>query len=144
MAKKSALPIIAIGAGALLLLGGKKKKKGSSSGGYGDFDYENMVVPPTDPPNDATKTSGPSGKTASTQTWKQRQTALAFVAGMGVCNCHPGNIDGVWGPATVNAIVAFQNCAGIGMDGKWGPATQAAMSKMLTEIANGQVQVKKS
>jgi peptidoglycan hydrolase-like protein with peptidoglycan-binding domain len=134
------LPIVAIGAAAVLLSKKKKKKK---SGSYSDFDYENFVVPPTPPPANATKTSGPSAGTASKETWKQRQTALAFVAGMKVCNCHPGNIDGMYGPATINAIIAFQVCAGIGVDGKWGPQTQNAMSKMLAEIASGNVTVKK-
>ena len=52
-------------------------------------------------------------------------------------------MDGAYGPATLNAIIAFQICVGIGVDGKWGPATDAAMKKMLVDIARGQVKVSK-
>lgn len=92
-----------------------------------------VEIPPTN------KTKGPSGKTASAETWRQRQVALAFVAGMKVCNCHPGNIDGLYGPATINAIIAFQMCAGIDVDGKWGTKTEAAMKRSLAEIAKSAV-----
>lgn len=80
MAGKSALPLLLAAGAAVVLLGGKKKKKKSST----SADYESFVVPPTPPPPAATKTEGPSDKTAGSEIWKQRQTALAFVAGMKV------------------------------------------------------------
>lgn len=137
------LPLILAGGAALILLGGKKKRssKRTSQGESAPTPYVTMDVPPTQPPPAPVK--GSSGKSAGVEVWKQRQTALAFVAGMGVCNCHPGAVDGLYGPATVNAIIAFQICAGIDVDGKWGPQTDAAMKKMLAEIASGQVTVKK-
>lgn len=142
MAGKSALPLLVLAGAAAVLMSGKKKKR-KSGAGYEEFDYESYAVPPTPPPPAATKTAGPSGESAGSDIWKQRQTALAFVAGMKVCNCHPGNIDGLYGPATLNAIIAFQVCTGIDVDGKWGPQTDAAMKKMLVEIASGKVYIKK-
>ena len=135
----NALPIALLAGGALLLASGKKKRRRKKAAPA----YEWQEVPPTKPPAAAAKTSGPSGKAASSAVWKSRQTALAFVAGMKICNSHPGTVDGVYGPATLNAIIAFQVCAGIGVDGKWGPATDAAMKKMLVDIARGQVKVSK-
>lgn len=131
---KSALPLLAVGAGALLLMSGKKKKKTSSSVS------QTIDVPPTQPP--PVQTGGSSGGSAGVAVWKQRQTALAFVAGMGVCNCHPGAIDGLYGPATINAVIAFQVCTDIQVDGKWGPQTDAMMKRILAQIAEGQVYIK--
>ena len=133
------LPIALLAGGALLLAGGKKKRRRKKAAPA----YEWQQVPPTKAPVAAAKTKGPSGKAASSDVWKGRQTALAFVAGMKICNSHPGTVDGVYGPATLNAIIAFQMCVGIGVDGKWGPATDAAMKKMLVDIARGQVKVSK-
>ncbi len=135
----NALPIALLAGGALLLATGKKKRHRKKAAAT----YEVQRVPPTKPPAAATNTSGPSGKAASSAVWKSRQTALAFVAGMKVCNSHPGTVDGVYGPATLNAIIAFQICAGTDVDGKWGPATDAAMKKMLVDIARGQVKISK-
>ena len=135
----NALPIALLAGGALLLASGKKKRRRKKAAPA----YEWQEVPPTKPPAAAAKTSGPSGKAASSAVWKSRQTALAFVAGMKICNSHPGTVDGVYGPATLNAIIAFQVCAGIDVDGKWGSQTDAAMKKMLVDIAGGQVKLSK-
>jgi len=43
--------------------------------------------------------------------------------------CHPGAVDGVFGPQTDAAILAFQKAAGIPADGEYGPETQTALNK---------------
>lgn len=40
---------------------------------------------------------------------------------------NPGAIDGVYGPQTRAAVVAFQQAAGIGVDGRAGPVTMASL-----------------
>ena len=135
------LPIVLLAGGALLVAGGKKKRRRKKSADV--YEWQEQKVQPTKPPAAAAQTSGPSGKAATSDVWKSRQTALAFVAGMKVCNCHPGKVDGIFGPATIAAIIAFQICAGITPDGKWGPKTDAAMKKMLVDIAKGQVKIAK-
>ena len=133
------LPIALLAGGALLLAGGKKKRRRKKAAPA----YEVQSVPPTKAPAEAAKTSGPSGKAAGPEIWNGRQIALAFVAGMKVCNSHPGAVDGVYGPATLNAIIAFQMCVGINVTGKWDEQTDAAMKKMLLDISRGQVKVLK-
>jgi hypothetical protein len=49
------------------------------------------------------------------------QTALAR------CNSQTVAIDGVYGPATEQAVIAVQQRAGVGVDGEYGPATLQAM-----------------
>ena len=45
---------------------------------------------------------------------------------------NPGPIDGIFGPKTKAAVVAFQSAAGITVDGIVGPQTRAAMSSFST------------
>ena len=40
-----------------------------------------------------------------------------------------GKVDGIWGPSTAAAIIAFQTQAGITADAHWGPETKAALDK---------------
>ncbi len=131
------LPILLVAGAAAVFLGKKKKKKRKRAA----TGYEVQSVSPTKAPAAAEKTAGPSGKAASSEVWKRRQVALAFVAGMKVCNSHPGAVDGVYGPATLNAIIVFQVCSGINITGKWGEQTEAAMRKMLEEISKGIVRI---
>jgi peptidoglycan hydrolase-like protein with peptidoglycan-binding domain len=58
---------------------------------------------------------------------KEVQTALAHL------EYHTGPIDGVYGPATISAIEAFQADAGITVDGKYGPETHDALVKATEE-----------
>ena len=125
----NALPLLLLGGAAILLLSKKKNGAGGTI----------MDVTPTDPP--VGNTAGPSGSSASVSTWKQRQTALNFVGAMTKCDISLDVIDGKYGPNTKRAVRSFQACAGIGIDGKWGPKTEAAMSKMLADIARGQVKI---
>ncbi len=131
----NALPLLVLAGGAALLLG-KKKKKTSPVARQPSTTVE---VPPTQPP--AVVTKGPSGGTASTQTWRSRQEALTFVATMTGCDSNPGSIDGKYGSKTRAAVRGFQACAGIGVDGRWGSRTESAMKKMLAEIGAGKVSV---
>jgi peptidoglycan hydrolase-like protein with peptidoglycan-binding domain len=43
--------------------------------------------------------------------------------------CHPGEVDGIMGPQTDAAILAFQEAAGLEADGELGPETEAALKK---------------
>jgi hypothetical protein len=43
----------------------------------------------------------------------------------------PGTVDGVFGPKTERALIAFQMSAGIPADGVYGPQTKAALEKKL-------------
>jgi len=43
--------------------------------------------------------------------------------------CYPGAVDGILGPASDAAILAFQGGAGLGTDGQLGPQTHAALTK---------------
>ena len=43
--------------------------------------------------------------------------------------CYPGAVDGILGPASDAAILAFQGGAGLGTDGQLGPQTNAALTK---------------
>ena len=74
---------------------------------------------------EATTTSAASGgeSEATIRADKQVQQELYDVG------CHPGAVDGVFGPQTDAAILAFQKAAGIPADGEYGPETQAALTK---------------
>ncbi|MFM7062485.1 MAG: peptidoglycan-binding domain-containing protein [Actinomycetes bacterium] len=54
---------------------------------------------------------------------KEIQSQLAAVG------CYSGNIDGIIGPATDAAIVAFQQASGLVADGELGPETENALNK---------------
>lgn len=43
---------------------------------------------------------------------------------------NPGAVDGVFGPATMNALLQFQQAHGINADGVWGPQTEATMKSL--------------
>jgi N-acetylmuramoyl-L-alanine amidase len=60
-------------------------------------------------------------------TWLERQKALKQLG------YDPGQIDGVFGPATKEALRAFQAYHGLTSDGIWGPRTLAAMRQALGE-----------
>jgi hypothetical protein len=74
MWKFALLGIVAIGA-ALAMAGGVEARE------------EEVAV--DDPPPDV-DTKGKSGSGAGKETWKQRQIALAYLGGLGICSCDPG------------------------------------------------------
>lgn len=43
--------------------------------------------------------------------------------------CYTGNVDGILGPQTDAAIIAFQQASGLTVDGEVGPDTEAALAK---------------
>lgn len=49
---------------------------------------------------------------------------------------YTGPIDGIYGPATTEAVESFQKDAGVTVDGKYGPETHAALEKAYIEISN--------
>jgi peptidoglycan hydrolase-like protein with peptidoglycan-binding domain len=75
----------------------------------------------------STTTSGSSGTTlvsgATAAFDKDIQQQLADVG------CYTGNVDGILGPESDAAIVAFQTAAGLTVDGQLGPETEAALKK---------------
>lgn len=58
------------------------------------------------------------------------QTALALV------ECDPGEIDGIDGPRTREAIKLFQETAGLTADGIVGPMTRNALKNALDQLAS--------
>jgi peptidoglycan hydrolase-like protein with peptidoglycan-binding domain len=120
----NALPLLLLAGGAALLVLSAKKKVASG--------HTEATEPP--PP---TPKPGPSGSSASKEVWKERQYALAYLSGLGVCSCSPGKIDGVYGSKTKSALKSFQSYAGISQTGKWDAATNKAMSQALVEAVKG-------
>jgi hypothetical protein len=76
---------------------------------------------------DQTDTSAPAGATPEEIT--AGQGALTAVG------CYTGPIDGLYGPATDQAIRDFQEAAGLEVDGIFGPATLGALE---TAVAAGE------
>ena len=93
-----------------------KKKTGVTSG---------VPTPPPQPNGKAPPrpSGGGGGGTASKEVWKDRQRALGFL-GYDV-----GKIDGIWGPATANALREFQTFANIPVTGSWDQPTAEVMRR---------------
>jgi len=119
MANK-ALPLLLLGGAALLVMGKKK------SSGYGGGP---LPEPPPVPDGGAPRPSGGgggsgyTGGSASREVWKDRQRALGFL-GYSV-----GKIDGLYGPATENALRNFQTDANIPVTGRWDQPTAEVMRR---------------
>ncbi len=132
----NALPFILAGGAALLLFGKKKKKKRKVAPA---MEYVQVDIPP--PPKPPAK--APTGVTVPSEIWKQRQTALAYLGGLGICDCNPGLPDGIYGKNTRDAILGFQAYANIGRTGKWDQPTATMMSRALEMAAKGLIKVPK-
>ncbi len=75
----------------------------------------------------ATTTSTPSGGDESTKVFdEQIQRELQQVG------CYKGNIDGILGPASDEAILEFQRAEGLSADGELGPKTEAALKSAVS------------
>lgn len=59
---------------------------------------------------------------------KGRQAALKDLG------FYSGVVDGIWGPGSRSALVAFQEAKGLGADGVWGPRTQKAIMAAMTLV----------
>ena len=99
----------------------------------------------------ATGSAGSTGTTTTTTTSAPSGSSLLRVGsrGQAVTNLqrqlaglgfNPGPIDGIFGPKTKAAVVAFQRAAGITVDGIVGPQTRAAMSSFSTGTSSGDKQ----
>ena len=75
----------------------------------------------------ASENTTPKESAATIRFDKAIQEELATVG------CHPGAADGVIGPKTDAAILAFQTADGIKADGELGPETEAALKKAAAE-----------
>ena len=73
------------------------------------------------------KDTTPQESAATIRFDKSIQQELADVG------CHPGAVDGVFGPKTDAAILAFQTADGLEADGELGPETEAALEKAAAE-----------
>ncbi|MFC2153084.1 peptidoglycan-binding protein [Actinomycetota bacterium] len=86
----------------------------------------------------STETTAPSsgggnssdGASVSNAVVRELQNTLATL------EYYTGSVDGVYGPATTQAVEAFQRDAGIAVDGKYGPETHAALEKAFIETSN--------
>ncbi len=119
----SILPILLLGGGAMLVMKKKKKKK-------------KAVVTPTieQPVADLPPmVAPPKKKKGSKADWKPRQQSMVDTG----YDIGPSGVDGIPGPDTRKAIMAFQKDAGITVDGKWGPQTAAAMAQALKMALEG-------
>jgi len=70
-----------------------------------------------------------AGSATNAQTVKFDKTIQQQLADVG---CYSGAIDGILGPETDAAILAFQEAAGLSADGELGPETQSALASDAT------------
>jgi peptidoglycan hydrolase-like protein with peptidoglycan-binding domain len=118
---KSAVPLLLLGGVALLVMS-KKKGSGYPSGPLPDAPPVPNGGAPR--PSGGGSSSGGSAGTASREVWKDRQRALGFL-GYSV-----GDIDGLYGPATENALRSFQKDAKVPVTGSWDQPTAEAMRRV--------------
>jgi peptidoglycan hydrolase-like protein with peptidoglycan-binding domain len=52
-----------------------------------------------------------------------------------ICGFYPGDVDGIMGPNTKNAIKQFQETCGLDPDGIAGPMTRSMLVTKLTEAS---------
>lgn len=84
--------------------------------------------------SDSTSSDTTTATTASTGTTVDAQAVVqrfdrAIQQQLAIVGCYSGAIDGILGPKTDAAIVAFQSASGLAVDGEIGPNTQAALTK---------------
>jgi len=104
--------------------------------------------PPPPPPTTTPATTQPTTITPPTTTAPPSTTAPTLTSGLlkqgtsgadvkalqhalAAAGHSPGTIDGDFGPKTEQALIAFQEAAGIPADGVYGPRTKAALEKKL-------------
>lgn len=84
----------------------------------GPLDTKDLATPSVAPPKAPPTPTGPS--TPSVRTLQQRLADLGYLP--------TDAVDGTPGPATTNALIAFQKWQGLQRDGTLGPQTQAALA----------------
>jgi N-acetylmuramoyl-L-alanine amidase len=83
-------------------------------------------------PAAVTVASAPAATAASSSMLRSGSKGKAVVAAqkrLAALGYYVGKVDGVYGDATVHAVIALQKVAGLGRDGVIGPKTSAALSK---------------
>jgi Putative peptidoglycan binding domain len=100
-------------------------------------------LPTTTPPTTQSTTTTPSTITAPPSTTVPALTSgllkqgtsgadvKALQRALAAAGHSPGTVDGDFGPKTEQALIAFQQAAGIPADGVYGPQTKAALERVL-------------
>jgi peptidoglycan hydrolase-like protein with peptidoglycan-binding domain len=117
-ARKAALPLVLVAAAALLLAacGSDDQPSASSATTAGS----------------GTTIASPGTTIAASNATVQKFDRLVQQQLKDV-GCYTGAVDGILGPQTDAAVVAFQTASGITVDGEIGPQTEAALAKATAE-----------
>lgn len=107
--------LAAFAAGAMLLLGACGSSDSSS-------DESTTTTAAAD--ESTTTTAGSGGESAETKRFDEEVQQWLIDVG-----CYSGGVDGIVGPETDAAIVAFQEAEGLTADGEVGSETEAALQK---------------
>ena len=107
--------------------------------GGGDDEASGDTTTTSTPPAATTQppptTTLPTTTVAPTTTTQPRPQATALVAAiqieLGVLGYFEGQVDGIYGPVTADALTAFQSDAGITADGEYGSETYGALAEAL-------------
>ncbi|MGP0565836.1 MULTISPECIES: peptidoglycan recognition protein family protein [unclassified Nitrospina] len=76
---------------------------------------------------EAVRFNAPKKRKRKFTTVRQRQQGLKD------CGFYKAKVDGLWGPGSRAALIAFQKECGLAADGLWGPNTEAALLEKLEE-----------
>jgi len=68
--------------------------------------------------------------------WRHRQEALKALDDLGICDCDPGMIDGLYGPDTKRAVENFQRHVGLEVTGTWDEDAEQKMLLLLRSLMN--------
>jgi hypothetical protein len=94
----------------------------------GDSKEESATTTTAEPTSTSAPSTTAAASNASTVLFNEQVQADLKAVG-----CYAGADDGIIGPQTDAAIVAFQTAEGLPADGRYGPATEAALNKAVEE-----------